>query len=121
MKNLAPDIIRRRMIIEATLNVNLTAEEIHGYLVSLSNTLGMTPVGVPTLRYSSGYGWAAYLNWTESGVHMYSWDKNAHPSPNAPFFTVDIYTCKEFDTVRAVGYTRSFFSYAIKEIEHSIF
>ncbi len=64
----------------------------------------MTSVTTPICNYNEKYGWCTYMHWVESGMHIYSWD-NRIPT----FFSVDIYTCKKFDPLHAVDYTKDFF------------
>ena len=41
------------------------------------------------------FGWAGWVHWETSGVHLYAWEQPML------FFSVDIYTCKAFDPVAA--------------------
>ena len=106
MKDLAPDIIRQRMVVEGTLRppASFGGEKMTRYCNDISPALKMTPVTAPVCSYDDDYGWCAYMHWKESGVHMYAWDKH-----DPPFFSVDIYTCKQFDPVDAINFTRRFF------------
>ena len=58
----------------------------------------------PVTHRSPRFGWAGWVHWETSGAHFYAWDE---PSP---FFSVDIYTCKAFDPVAVVEFTRTFFA-----------
>ncbi|MFT7616037.1 MAG: hypothetical protein ACI8Y7_000865, partial [Candidatus Woesearchaeota archaeon] len=53
---------------------------------------------------SEKYGWAGWVHWENSGAHFYAWDR-----PEV-FFSIDIYTCKEFADDTAVAFTKDFFS-----------
>ena len=68
----------------------------------------MEPIGEPQTSFADGYGWCAYMHWKESGMHVYSWERRSTPLA-PPFFSVDIYTCKEFAWGDAVRYTEHFF------------
>ena len=57
----------------------------------------------PVTHRSERYGWAGWVHWENSGAHFYAWD-----TPLL-FFSVDIYTCSEFDVERACEFTRTFF------------
>jgi len=103
-KELAPAIHRQRMIIEGTLSDALEAEIMSDYIMRITEVLNMTYVTAPILNYDEQYGWCAYMHWKESGVHMYAWDDH-----DPPFFSVDIYTCKEFDPLDALAFTKDFF------------
>ncbi|MAF43677.1 MAG: hypothetical protein CMI54_05860 [Parcubacteria group bacterium] len=101
--DLAPDIARQRLIIEGTLHNPFLPEKMTTYCQDITKILNMTPVTSPICNHDPDYGWCAYMHWKESGMHIYSWD-NRIPK----FFSVDIYTCKEFNPRKAVKYTRDF-------------
>ena len=110
-KDLAPDVVRQRMIVEGTLHNLFTPEEITRYARELSAVLDMELITSPVLNHEPKYGWCAFVHWKESGMHIYTWD-NRLPS----FFSVDIYTCKEFDPENVVRYTQEFFGDSLIEI-----
>lgn len=101
MEDLAPDVYRQRMVIEALREEPFTAEEISAYLVKLGTILDMLPLAQPFTHLSEKYGWSAWMHWETSGVHFYSWDKR-----DPVFFSVDIYTCKKFDSQIALSFTK---------------
>ena len=103
MRDLAPDIYRQRMVIEGYPDHALKAEEIKDYLRQLSTELDMTTLIDPVTHRSDKYGEAAWIHWENSGAHFYAWDV-----PRL-FFSVDIYTCKEFEDQKAVEFTQKFF------------
>ena len=104
MKNLAPNITRQRLIIEATCNNLINEKQIKEYLIKLSSTLGMKTLCEAMTHQSIKFGWAGWIHWEASGCHFYAWDK---PSP---FLSVDIYTCKEFSVEKAVEFTKTYFN-----------
>jgi hypothetical protein len=104
MRNLAPEIYRQRAVIEGYPEKPLKAAEIKDYLRKLSDVLGMKTLIDPITHRSDLYGEAAWIHWETSGAHFYAWDV-----PRL-FFSVDIYTCKEFDIQDAVNFTREFFN-----------
>ena len=103
MKDIAPDVYRQRMFIEGLREEPFTAEEISAYLEELGKVLDMLPLAQPYTNLSEKYGWSAWMHWETSGVHFYSWDKR-----NPVFFSVDIYTCKEFDYETATTFTKDY-------------
>ena len=103
MPDLAPMICRERLVIEGTPKDPITAEAITRYLVGLSELCQMMVLLDPVTHRSDRYGWAGWIHWEASGVHVYAWEE-----PKL-FFSVDIYTCKPFSVDRAVEFTRSFF------------
>ena len=111
MKDLAPDIIRQRMIVEGTLKAPFAPLEMVGYCREITDVLKMTQVSAPFCSHDSKYGWCAYMHWKESGMHVYGWD-NRRP----PFFSIDIYTCKAFSEEDVVKFTRNFFDTNLIEL-----
>ena len=57
----------------------------------------------PVTHRSDAFGWAGWIHWETSGAHFYAWEQPAL------FFSVDIYTCKEFEPEHAVKFTEKFF------------
>lgn len=102
--DLAPDIVRRRMILEGTLFHPFNPQDMLRYSKELSSVLDMTPVGEPQVGFAQGYGWCCYMCWKESGMHIYSWE-NRLPV----FFSVDIYTCKNFEVEDVLDFSKVFF------------
>ncbi len=103
MVDLAPDILRQRLVIEGLVTEPISARQIEAYLSQLSEVLEMTTLLHPVTHQSDTYGWAGWIHWETSGAHFYAWDQ-----PRL-FFSVDIYTCKAFSSARAVAFTRDFF------------
>jgi S-adenosylmethionine decarboxylase len=103
MKDLAPEIIRQRLIIEGYPKAPISDAEIKEYLSQLSDVTGMIKLIEPNTHQSPTYGWAGWIHWETSGAHFYAWDQ-----PRL-FYSVDIYTCKAFDPQKAVDFTKQFF------------
>ena len=104
MPDLAPMICRERLVIEGTPRGPITAQAITTYLVGLSDVCEMKVLLDPVTHRSDRYGWAGWIHWEASGVHVYAWEEPLL------FFSVDIYTCKAFDALQAVDFTRKFFN-----------
>jgi S-adenosylmethionine/arginine decarboxylase-like enzyme len=113
MNDLAPEIFRQRLVIEGTCTEAITDHQIKQYLSELSGVLKMHTVLEPITHRSDMYGWAGWIHWETSGAHFYAWEQ-----PRL-FFSVDIYTCKEFDVQQAVEFTRNYFN--ATKIEHKSF
>lgn len=99
-EDLAPKILRQRLVIEGYPAKPIGALEIKLYLCELSTVLDMTTLIDPVTHRSELYGWAGWIHWETSGAHFYAWEK-----PQL-FFSVDVYTCKAFDAAHAVEFTR---------------
>ena len=102
-RDLAPMIHRQRMVIEGYPEKSISDDDIKTYLSELSGVLGMVKLCEPVTHQSPKYGWAGWIHWETSGAHFYAWDDPLL------FFSVDIYTCKEFCFNKALDYTTTFF------------
>jgi hypothetical protein len=103
MTDLAPMILRQRLVIEGIPTAPISAAAISEYLVALGDVCDMVVLTEPVTHRSDKFGWAGWVHWETSGVHLYAWEQPML------FFSVDIYTCKAFDPVAATAYTRAFF------------
>jgi hypothetical protein len=102
-RDLAPEIVRQRLVIEGIPAAAIGAAEIGTYLSALSREVDMVQLLEPVTHRSDLYGWAGWIHWETSGAHFYAWEQ-----PRL-FFSVDMYTCKAFDVNTAVAFTRAFF------------
>ena len=102
--DLAPDIVRQRLVVEGTLHNPFPSLSMVRYCKEISTVLDMTLLAEPITDFTKEYGWCAYAHWRESGMHIYSWENR---SPK--FFSIDIYTCKKFEDTHVINYTREFF------------
>jgi len=112
-RDLAPNIVRRRLVIEGTTSELLPVDQITTYMIGLSEVMNMTIVSQPTTNYDEDYGFSAYLCWRESGMHVYSW-KETDNRPN--FFSIDIYTCKDFNITDVINFTTKSFENLLTEV-----
>tara|TARA_Y100000593_G_scaffold49908_1_gene94055 strand:+ start:16942 stop:17295 length:354 start_codon:yes stop_codon:yes gene_type:complete len=110
-KDLAPEICRQRMVVEGTLHNSFSPEDQKRYCEEISKVLDMTPVSEPKTDFAEKYGWCCFMHWKESGMHIYSWD---HRNPK--FFSIDIYTCKSFNSEDVLRYTEEFFGEDLIEV-----
>ncbi len=102
-KDLAPTIYRQRLVLEGYPVFAITDERIKDYLSQLSEVLKMRTILEPVTHRSDMYGWAGWIHWEASGAHFYAWEQPML------FFSVDIYTCREFSPDDAIEFTRNFF------------
>ncbi len=101
-KNLAPNIIRQRVIIEATTEKLVEPEQIKAYLLELAKVTEMEVMSGPHTSSAHEMGFSGWIHWRTSGAHVYTY-------PGKPaFFTVDAYTCKPFSVKKAVVFTKEF-------------
>jgi hypothetical protein len=102
-RDLAPDILRQRLVIEGVPARPIDDELIRSYLSALSRAVDMVQLIEPVTHRSDLYGWAGWIHWETSGAHFYAWE-----TPRL-FFSVDVYACKAFQTEDVVAFTREFF------------
>lgn len=103
-KNLAPKLVRQRLIIEGTTEKIVGQEQIKSYLAGLAEVTKMEVLAGPFIDTAHEMGEAGWIHWKTSGTHFYSYPTNP------PLFTVDCYTCKPFDPEKVVEYTKQFFN-----------
>jgi S-adenosylmethionine decarboxylase len=103
-QDLAPDILRQRLVIEGVPARPVDDALIRSYLSALSRVVDMVQLLEPVTHRSDLYGWAGWIHWETSGAHFYAWEQ-----PRL-FFSVDVYTCKVFDVDTAVSFTQDFLS-----------
>jgi len=108
MKDLAPDILRQRLIIEANYEVDLTKRMVEDFLRDLAKHLGMRIYTEPIV-YSPGgegkeinQGYDGFVALIDSGIAIYVWE-------NMKFVSIVIYTCKKFKVGDALDFTKKFF------------
>lgn len=102
-KNLAPNIIRQRVMIEGTTKELVGPEQISSYLLALAEVTKMEVIGGPYTRSAHELGFAGWIHWRTSGCHFYSY------SGSPALFTVDCYTCKPFSCEAAAEFTKNYF------------
>lgn len=118
MKNIAPKIIRQRLLIEANYSIDVDKNKVSTYLLELANNLNLKTYGDPIIHSPNGegkeinQGYDAFIPLIDSGISLYIWS-------NEKFMSCVIYTCKEFSEEKAVSFTNEFFD--TKEIEFENF
>jgi len=105
LRNLKPEIFRKRVVVEGFYEVEIDEEFIESFLIELSRNLGMEIIVGPIVfspdRYSKlHHGVGGYMAWVGSGVSIYTWREHR-------FFTLDVYSCIDFDVARLVSYVSS--------------
>ena len=118
MRDLAPEIIRQRLLIEGIYSIDVNRETIESYLLGIASHLDQKTYGSPIIHAPNGIGKAenegfdAFIPLIDSGISLYVWSASK-------FFATVLFTCKAFDTNRALGYTEELFG--ATEIEHNLF
>lgn len=108
MKNLAPNIVRQRLLLEGFYQKEIKEQEIRDYFKLITESLDLKMYGEPIIFSPGGegkeenQGYDAFVPLIDSGISLYVWS-------NAKFFSLIIYTCKYFDEVKALETTKEFF------------
>jgi len=118
MKNLAPNIIRQRLLIEGFYSIEVDKKVIEDYFKKITDSLNLRMYGEPIIFSPGGegkeenQGYDAFVPLIDSGISLYIW-------ANSKFTSIIIYTCKDFDENKAVEVTKEFFK--IDKIEFESF
>lgn len=108
MKNIAPDILRQRLLIEANYSISVDADVVRKYLLELAAHLNLRTYGDPIIHSPSGegkvenQGFDAFVPLIDSGISLYIWS-------NKKFMSCVIYTCKAFSVEKSLQFTKEFF------------
>lgn len=118
MKDLAPNITRQRLLIEAKYDKALVEKDIRDYLLNVAAKLNLRTYGDPIIHSPSGegkvenQGFDAFVPLIDSGISLYVWT-------NEKFLSAVFYTCKEFSVTDAIEYTKTFFN--VSELDYRDF
>ena len=109
MRDLAPNIIRQRILIEGYYSVEVDQDVIRAFFGHITARLGLRTYDVPIVFAPGGQGRAenqgydAFVPLIDSGISLYVWT-------GPKFLSVVAFTCKPFDAEAAVEAAREFFA-----------
>jgi hypothetical protein len=110
MKNIAPEIFRQRLLMEAFYTAEVTRETLATYLTTLAAHLTLKAYAAPTIfapatgmGKEANQGFDAFLPLIDSGISAYVWSQSK-------FISVVLFTCKGFDEAAAISFTQRYFS-----------
>lgn len=118
MRDLAPDILRQRLLIEGHYTAEVDSAAVEQYLLGLAAHLELRTYGRPIVHAPGGAGKAenegydAFIPLIDSGISLYVWSRKR-------FFAAVLFTCRHFDVQRALTYTSGYFRAA--QLEHRSF
>jgi hypothetical protein len=105
---IAPDVFRKRLLVEGYFSREISAEVVKEYLLALASHLNLRTYGEPIVfSPASGMGRAdnagfdGFVPLIDSGISVYVWS-------TARFFSAVVYTCKDFDSAAAIAFTKAF-------------
>jgi S-adenosylmethionine decarboxylase len=106
MEDIAPDILRQRLLIEAYYQADIDQVRTENYLVEVAKHLGLCIYAKPIVHMTGdvgdNQGFDGFVPLIDSGISVYVWTAKK-------FISTVLYTCKEFDTGRAVEFVRHYF------------
>lgn len=108
MRDLAPEILRQRLLIEGRFSVDVDRTAVERYLTGIAAHLELRTYGDPIVHAPQGAGkpenegYDAFIPLIDSGISIYVWSARK-------FFATVLFTCKRFDADRALAFTRDFF------------
>jgi S-adenosylmethionine decarboxylase len=118
MEDLAPDIVRQRLLIEGYFTTDVDQDVIRQYLTQAPQALDLQAYGTPTIFAPGGLGqeqnqgYDAFMPLIDSGISLYVWSEPR-------FLSVVIFACKRFATAGALDLTRAYF--AMTKVAHQEF
>jgi S-adenosylmethionine decarboxylase len=118
MRDLAPDIVRQRLLIEGYYSTRVDRSAVEKYLVGIAAHLGLRTYGAPIVHAPGGAGkddnegFDAFIPLIDSGISLYVWSRKH-------FFAAVLFTCKSFDVEAAHQFTRNYFG--AEDVEHCSF
>src|SRR4028119_503705 len=118
LTTIAPDIFRKRLLIEGYFQSEVTALPIRTYFSHITTKLGLRTYGEPIIHRTSGAGkevnegFDGFVPLIDSGIYIAVW-------VNPKFLSNIIYTCGEFDEEKAVSLVKEFFR--LTEFQSAIF
>jgi hypothetical protein len=118
LTNIAPDIFRKRLLVEGYFGVDLTEGSLREYFLRITGRLNLKTYGPPIIHHTSGEGKAVnegfdgFVPLVDSGIYIGVW-------VNPKFLSTIIYTCGEFDENKAVEIVKEYFE--LSEFQSAIF
>lgn len=118
MKNLAPDIFRKRLLVEGYFTMEVNEQTLIDFFAYITSELSLQTYGQPIVHATSGtgkdtnQGYDAFVPLIDSGIYIAIWQQQK-------FLSMIVYTCKDFPEDQAVALTQSYFNVATAE--HSLF
>lgn len=118
LTTIAPEIFRKRLIVEGFFTREITAETLEDYFAHLTGELGLKSYGEPIIHRTAGEGrevnegFDAFIPLVDSGIYIAAWI-------NPKFLSTILYTCGPFDEDRAVELVRDFFG--LREHQAAVF
>ncbi|HXL79280.1 MAG TPA: hypothetical protein VN951_00265 [Pyrinomonadaceae bacterium] len=118
LTNIAPEIFRKRLLVEGYFDVEVTEDSLRKYFSRITSELGLRTYGEPIIHRTSGAGkdinegFDGFVPLVDSGIYIGVW-------VNPKFLSTIIYTCGEFDAEKAIGLVEEIFR--LSDFQSAIF
>jgi S-adenosylmethionine decarboxylase len=118
LTNIAPEIFRKRLLVEGYFKVDVTETTLKGYFSRITSGLGLRTYGEPIIHRTNGAGkdinegFDGFVPLVDSGIYIAVW-------VNPKFLSTIIYTCGDFDAERAVSLVKEIFQ--LSDYQSAIF
>ncbi len=97
MTTIAPDIFRKRLLIEGFYPINVNEQKLVDYFAYITKELSLRTYGEPIVHKTSGadkeqnQGYDAFVPLVDSGIYIGVWT-------NRKFLSLILYTCTDLPT-----------------------
>ena len=106
MRDIAPDILRQRLLIEAYYRKDIDKAQTETYLIEIAKHLCLRiyaePIVHATGDIGDNQGFDGFVPLIDSGISVYVWTSKK-------FISTVLYTCTEFDVKQAVEFVQCYF------------
>jgi S-adenosylmethionine/arginine decarboxylase-like enzyme len=107
MKNIAPDILRQRLLVEAYYQNDIDKKKTEKFLLELPKHLNLKTYGFPTVHVTgevgANEGYDGFIPLVDSGISVYVWTSKK-------FLSVVLFTCKKFDVEKTIEFIKTYFN-----------
>ena len=118
LTTIAPEVFRKRLLIEGYFGVEVTAQTVQDYFSEITTRLNLRTYGEPIVHKTGGAGkdvnegFDGFVPLIDSGIYISVW-------VNPRFLSTIVYTCADFAEDRAINIVKDFFQ--LSEFEAAIF
>lgn len=118
LTTIAPEVFRKRLLIEGYFGVEVTAQTVQDYFSEITTRLNLRTYGEPIVHKTGGAGkdvnegFDGFVPLIDSGIYISVW-------VNPRFLSTIVYTCADFAEDKAINIVKDFFQ--LSEFEAAIF
>ena len=117
MKNIAPQIFRKRLLVEAKYEIDIDEKVVKAFFKAISEELYLRIYDDPVVHTTKGgkdinQGFDAFAPLVDSGISIYVWTADK-------FLSCILFTCNDFSSEKATQFIKEFFK--ASELEYQEF